>query len=142
VQVFHHRLGDAHTIVRGGSTTDLVEDHQAAPSRLTEDRGSFCHLHHERGEPAAQVVVRADAGEDAIAYPDRSLLCRDVRTDLSEQHDARDLTQIGGLAGHVRSGQDDDARALVEAHIVGDESPWAERALHERMASTPDAQGR
>ena len=41
------------------------------------------------------------------------------RTGLRQQGQQRDLPQVGGLAAHVRPGQDDDLRAVgVELHVV------------------------
>ena len=64
----------------------------------------------------------------------------DVRSDLSEQHDARRLAKVGRLARHVRAGEHDDARLVVEVHVIGDEPARTERALHQRVAATDDAQ--
>ena len=95
VDVLDDGARDAEAVVRRGTPADLVEDDEAPVRRLTKDRSSFGHLHHERRHPAAQIVVGADPCEYAVA---RSNACPGrghEGTDLRQQHDDRHLTQIG-----------------------------------------------
>ncbi len=61
--------------------------------------------------PRRQLVMRADAREDAVHEADGCAVGRHERADLRHQHDQRHLPQIGRFAAHVRPG--DDAHAAV-----------------------------
>ena len=80
-------------------------------------RGGLHHLDHEGRAPAGQVVGGADAGEQPIDDADVGGPRRHERAHLGQHRDQRVLAQEGGLAGHVRAGDQPEARLrhLVEA---------------------------
>ena len=110
--------------------------------RVVQDVRRLDHLHHEGALPGRQVVLRADAGEDAIHQPDARRLRRDERADLRQQRNQRDLPQVGRFARHIRPGQQQDLRvAGGKLGIVGDEGDLALARLHDGMASGDDVDG-
>ena len=85
----------ASAVVGAGAAADLVEDDQAARRRVVQDVRRLHHLDHERALARGQVVLRADAGEDAVDQADARRLRRDEGADLRQQRDQRDLPEIG-----------------------------------------------
>ena len=65
--------------------------------------------------PAAQVVLRADAREEAVDHADPRLARGHERAHLRQDHDVAGLPQVDGLPGHVRTGEDHDARVRRRA---------------------------
>ena len=104
------------------------------------DRRRFDHLDHERAPPGGDVVVGADAGEDAIDDADMRRLGRHEAADLGHQHDQRHLAQVGALAGHVRAGQQHDPRVGPERGVVGHELARRQAVLDDRVAAFDDLQ--
>ena len=82
---------------------------KAALGGVVDDVRCFVHLDHEGGLAAREIVVRADAGENAIDQADLRALRRDKAADLRHQHDQRDLADIGRFTRHVRPGDDGQA---------------------------------
>ncbi len=124
VQILEDRLRDAHAVVGAGTATDLVEDEQAAGRGVGEDVRGLHHFNHEGGESAGQLIVGADSGEDPIAESDDGALGRHEAAGLGQQDDDAGLPQVGGLAGHVRSAQQDDLLIdRAQAQVVGHEAP-------------------
>ena len=82
VQILHDGAGDGQPVIGAGATPDLVQDHQAARRRVMQDVRRLDHLDHERALPGGEVVLRADAREDAVHQPDARRLRRDERADL------------------------------------------------------------
>ncbi len=71
-EVLHHRAGDGDAVVRARAAPDFIEDDQRARRRVAEDRGGLHHLDEEGARACREVVLRADAGEDAIDEADRA----------------------------------------------------------------------
>ena len=88
VQVLGDRPGQRHAVVGARAAADLVEDDQAPRRGVVEDVRRLGHLDHERALPAAQLVARPDAGEDAVGEADRRRLRRDEAADVGQQRDA------------------------------------------------------
>ena len=76
--------------------------------RVVEDVGRLGHLDHERALAAAQLVGRADAGEQAVDHADPRPLRRHEAADLGQHGDQGDLADVRALAGHVRPGDQQD----------------------------------
>ena len=100
------------------SNVDVPRPISSSTTRLrdvarVQDVGGLLHLDHERRLAAGDVVGRADAGEDAIDDRHLRLARRHERSDLRQQRDQRRLAQVGGLAAHVRAGQDRPAAGVV-----------------------------
>ena len=111
---------------------DLVEDHQALGRGVVEDVGRLGHLDHERALAAAQVVGRADAGEQAVDDADPGTLGRDEAAQMGQDRDQGDLADVGALAGHVGAGdQEDRARRPRRAG-----RRWARSRPGDRIASS------
>ena len=70
VQVLDHGAGDRQAVVGARAATDLVEEDEGAPGGAAQDRGRLQHLDHEGRLPARDVVLGADAGEDAVDNTD------------------------------------------------------------------------
>ena len=58
--------GDGKPVERCGSTTDFVEDDQAARRGGVQNNRRFRHLHHESRSAARQVIRRADPRKNTV----------------------------------------------------------------------------
>lgn len=65
--VVEDRLCDGHAIVGGSTAAELVEDNEGAGSGFGEDLLGFRKLDEEGTLCSEDVVVRAQAGHDAVA---------------------------------------------------------------------------
>ena len=77
---------------------------------LVEDAARLHHLDHEGGAPARQVVGGTDAREQPVDDADVRRARRHERAHLRQHGDECVLAQEGRLAGHVRAGDEPDAR--------------------------------
>src|SRR5207245_8541237 len=64
VEILEDRLSDTDPVVGAGATTHLVEDQQAAWRGMGQDVCRLHHFNHEGRQPARQLIVGADPGED------------------------------------------------------------------------------
>ena len=123
VQILGDRPGDREPVEGRSAAADLVEDDEASPRDLGQDLRRLAHLDHERRLAAGQPIRGADAGEDAVDDADPRRLRRHEAPDLREQHDQRDLPQVGALARHVGSREQQDLGASgIELRVVRDEA--------------------
>ena len=103
--------------------------------------GGLLHLHHERRVSARDVVGGSDPREDAIDERNLGFARRHERADLRHDRQERRLAQVGGLAAHVRAGEDDElARGAVERDVVGNKRLAGRRraSLDHRMSRVHD----
>ncbi len=106
---------------------------------MIEDVRGLQHLDHEGALSGGDVVLRADAGEDAVDQSDASPLSRYERADLRQQGDQRDLPQPAALASHVGAGEDHDLLfAGVEMRVIGYELAAGQGRLQHRMPPRSD----
>ncbi len=111
--------------------------------RVVEDVGGLGHLDHERALAAAQLVGRADAGEEPVDDADPGASGRDEAADLGQDRDQGDLADIGALARHVRAGdQEDRAAVRAERDVVGDEVAGGQQRVEHRMPARLDLEDR
>ena len=111
--------------------------------RAVQDVRGLLHLHHERRLAARDVVRGADAGEDAVDDAQLGLARRHERAGLRQQAQQRHLAQVGGLAAHVRAGQDRRAGAASPSSVdVVRHERAAGQALDDRMARVDGDQSR
>ena len=142
VQVLRHGPRDGDAVEGRGAAADLVQDDERARRGVVEDVGRLLHLDEEGRAAAREVVGRADAREDAVDEPDAGGVGGDEAAGLREDGDEGDLAQVGGLAGHVRAGDDEYlARGAVEARVVRDEALGAGELLDDRVAAAADVDG-
>ena len=80
--IFQHRAGNAHTVKRGGSASDLIQNQKTILCGAADDLRHLAHLHHERRLSRSQIVRRADAGENAVRDADIGGSCRDKAANL------------------------------------------------------------
>ena len=78
--------------------------------------------------------------EDAIHDTDAGRNRRHKGADLRQQRDQGGLPQIGGLAGHVRPGQNVNQLARRETRVVGHKR-FVACLLHNRMTPSRDGDG-
>ena len=143
VDVLDDRPGDGQTVVGAGAAADFVEDDKAAGSGVIEDVGRLEHLDHEGALAAGDVVLGADAGEDAIDQSDpganrqgRSEPIWAIRTIRATCRSQR------AFAGHVGTGEDDDRLIGVEQCVVGDVFTAGEEGFEGGMAAGVDVRDR
>ena len=126
--------GEAQPVEGRRAAADLVEDDEAARRGAVQDVRRLLHLDHEGRLAARDVVGRADAGEDPIDDRQLGAAARHERPGLRHEAEQCGLAEIGGLAAHVRSGEDDElVRRRVERHVVRHER------VARRAARRPDA---
>src|SRR6267154_4746552 len=114
---------DGEAVEGGGAAADFVEQDQAGGRGVIEDGGNFRHFDEEGGAAAGEIVAGADPREDAVDDGQLGLPRGNEAADLRHQDDERGLTQVGGLAAHVGSGDKQELLAGgLEEQIVGDEA--------------------
>ena len=144
VEVLKRGLRYGQTIVGRRAPPHLVQDDKRAARGLVQDGRGLQHLDHERAPPCGQVVRRADAAEQLVHHADPGLGSRDERSDLGHEHDDRDLPQEGGLARHVRAGQQPETVCLAHPAVVGHEGAalGLQQRLRHWVPALPDVQPR
>ncbi len=120
VEILHDGAGDRQPVECARSTADLVEHDEASRRCVGEDVGGFEHLHHERALAGRDVVLGADAREDAVDDANAGLVGGNERSDLGHERDEGDLAQPAALARHVGAGEDHDLVGFgVEQGVIG-----------------------
>ena len=135
VEVFRHRPRYGDAIIRRGSATDLIQQHQAPFGRAMEDGAGLAHFDHEGGLPAGQVVARADSGKEPVRDADFRSRRGHERAELGHYHREPYLPQDGGLAGHVGSRDQQHPFRRFEPDIVGNEGFPRHQPLDHRMTA-------
>jgi hypothetical protein len=103
-EVFGDGPGEGQAVEGAGATADFVEDDEAGGRGVVADVGGLGHLDHEGGLTSVQFVAGADAGEDAVAESDGGLFGGDEAAGVGEEGDEGGLSDVGGFAGHIGSG--------------------------------------
>src|ERR1043166_2854466 len=141
MEKFGDAPGDRQTIERRCPAADLIENHEAALGGIVNDVRGLVHLHHERGLPAREIVVRAHARENAIYQTDLCAHRRHEAPDLRHQNNQRNLADIGRFPRHVRPGHDRQPYAVaVERRIVRNKFFFDEVLIEHWMAAVFDHQ--
>src|SRR5439155_1624765 len=71
MEVFDDGARDREAVIGAGAAADLIEKHERAPGGVAQDGRRLEHLDHKRRLAPADVVLSADAGEDAVDDADR-----------------------------------------------------------------------
>ena len=143
LQMLDDSPGDAESVERRSAAADFVEQDQARRRGVIEDAGDFAHFDEERRTAAREIVGGADAREDAVDDREFCLPRGDEAAGLRHQRDQCGLAQVGGLAAHVRAGdQQKLLRLLIEVEIVGNEAlaALAQQFFDDRMSTADDEQ--
>ncbi len=137
-----HRLGNGHAVKGGGAAADLIEDDEALLRRVFQDGGHLVHFHHEGGLAGGEVVGGAHPGKDAVADGDPGAGGRHEAAGLGHEDDEGHLPHVGGLTGHVRSGDDGGLFVLeVEVRVVGHKGRALQHLLDHRVPAVLDDDG-
>ncbi len=140
-EAFSCRPGQRQAVEGTGAASDFVHQYQTFIGGVVQDVCRFAHFDHERRAPARQVVAGADAGEDPVDQRQFAAGSRDEAADMGQQHDQRRLAHISRFTAHVRAGDDQHARAVVQRQVVGNERR-AQNLFNDRMATLLDAHAR
>ncbi len=84
VQFLADGPGDGESIEGRGAAADLVQQDEAPRRGVVQDAGGLDHLDEEGALAARQVVLRADAGQDAVDETDPGAPRRHERAHLGE----------------------------------------------------------
>ena len=106
VEVFGDAPGDGEAVECGCAASDFIEDDEAAVRGVIEDVRRFVHFHHEGRLTSREVVVGADAGEDAVGEAESHGFGGDETAGLGKEGEEGDLADVGGFSSHVRAGDD------------------------------------
>ena len=98
-----------------------------------QDMRGLGHLHHESRSPRGQIIARANPRKNPINGADVCLACRNKGADVRHQYHQSRLAHIGGLAAHIRAGNDQHAPFIIEAQIIGHEG-LVQNPLHHWMS--------
>ena len=86
-------------------------------------------------------VLGADTGEYPIDQTDRRQVSWHKAADLRHQSDDRHLTNIGGFARHIWTGDDMDPRRQIEMAVIGHVARRTlQELLDDRMSARLDIQ--
>ena len=139
-QVARDRPGQRQAVEGRGAAPDFVHQHQRVLGGAVQDRRRFGHLDHEGRAAARQVVVGADAGEDAVDRADGGAGGRHIAADIGQQHDERGLAHEGRFTAHVRAGDEQQAALVRQLAVVRDEA--LDLLFDHRMAAFDDGEAR
>ena len=103
---------------------------------VAEDVRRLLHLDHERGLAAQDLVGGAHPGEDPVDQADLRLARGHEAAHLGHEHDERGLAEEGGLAAHVRPGEDEEVLRGVAHGEVYSNLHLLARKLVERAGKT------
>src|ERR1051326_2164011 len=109
--MFDDSPSDGETVKSGGASTDFVEQDETGRGGVGENAGDFAHFDEESGTAAREIVAGANASEDTVGERKFRLASGNERTALRHQNDQTGLPQVGGLAAHVGSGEQETCRA-------------------------------
>ena len=101
MQVLGDSPGDGKAVEGRRAASDFVEDDEGVGGGVVDDEGGLVHFDHEGGLALREVVGGADAAEDFVDEADGGFFGGDVGSDLGHEGDEGDLTNVGGLTGHV-----------------------------------------
>ncbi|MNO85325.1 hypothetical protein D3C76_766960 [compost metagenome] len=113
--------GQRQAVEGAGAAAHFVHQHQAAVGGVVQDVGGFAHLDHEGRTATGQVIAGADTGEYSVHQRQLATGCRDKAADVRHQHDQGGLAHVGGFTAHVRAGNHQHARIVVQAQVIGHE---------------------
>src|SRR5687768_17970754 len=105
--------GDAQAVVGARPAPYLIQENKALPAGAVEDLRGFQHFDHERASAGGEIVGSTDSGKNSVYKAYVRFGGWDEAANLREQDNQRDLPQIGALSSHVRSGQNDQAVAVL-----------------------------
>ena len=106
------------------SAADLVQNNQAALSRVVHDVGCLVHLDHERRPATCEIVARADPCENTIDQPDLRARRRHETADLRHEHDQCDLADVSRFARHVRASNNCEPYFAVNGRVTLESSKF------------------
>ncbi len=138
VDVFDHRPGDRQAVVGARAAPDFVQHQQRARGGVVEDVRCLDHLHHKGRLPGVDLVLGADARENAVHQADARLGSRHKAAHLRHQRDQGHLAQEGALARHIGAGDQAHDLAFLKYAVVGHETFGAHAAFDHRVAPIPD----
>ena len=87
-----------------GSTANLIENNQATFGGLVEDCCGFGHLDHKGRASGMELIRSSDAGKDPVDQANGGTVRRYEATDMGHECNQGNLSDIGALACHVGSG--------------------------------------
>ena len=120
------------------SAADLVQNNQAALSRVVHDVGCLVHLDHERRPATCEIVARADPCENTIDQPDLRARRRHETADLRHEHDQCDLADVSRFARHVRASNNCEPYFAVQRRIVRHKFFFRQILVEHRMPAVLD----
>ena len=80
--MLNHRPGNRKPVKSARSASDLIQDQQTVPGRVSQNIGYLGHLHHKGTLAACQIVGSAHTGKDAVTDTDIRLVRRNKAADL------------------------------------------------------------
>jgi len=142
MDIFNHCPGNGQSIIGTGTAPNLIQDQQAARSGMVQDVGCFNHLHHKGGLTGVNFILGADACKNPIDQSDAGRGGRHITANLRHQDNQSHLAQEGGLAAHIRTGNDADNFTRFKGGIVWDKTFTGKHLFHHGMTSIADFQDR
>ncbi len=85
VNILYHRPGDRDSVICARSTSNFIQNEQAAGSGIVENGGSLNHLNHKGGLTRMDFILGAHSSEDAINQTDTGRFCGNEAAYLSQQ---------------------------------------------------------
>ncbi len=125
--------GQRKPVISGCAPPDLIENDQAPGGQIVQDIRRLVHFDHKGTLAFGDLIVRADTGKYFINDPDTGRGGRDKRPHLGQDHQKSVLADIGGLAGHIGTGQNNKPVFLtIHTRIVRDKIR-PDRSFHHRV---------
>ena len=136
MNIFHHRMRNAHAIKGARTAAHLVKDNQAVFRGVFQNLRHLVHLHHEGALACRQIIAGTHARKDFINRTNIRLTRGDKAAHLRHQHQQCHLTHICRLACHIRAGNYHHALiCIIKVRIIRHEDFLLQQAFHHRMAA-------
>src|SRR2546430_16718832 len=92
---------------------------------MMKDVGGLGHFHHKCALALEWVIGSPDSGKYAVDGADHGDFSGQEGADLGHQDDQGSLCQIGAFAGHVWTGDDQNAMSgPSEVHVIRNQPTW------------------
>ena len=125
MQMLGDAPGNREAVEGRRSAANLIEQDEAPRGGVVQNVRRLVHLHHEGRVPLGEIVACADAGENPVCHADARRGGRDPASRLGHHGEQTHLSQVGRLAGHVRTSNDPHTffgtLGRIEVGVVGNE---------------------
>ena len=134
--IFKNSLCYTHSIICRCTSADFVEYNQTLLCGILKDFGNLIHFNHKSRLPRRQIIGCAYTCENTVNKPYFGTLGRNKASHLRHKNNYGNLTHIGRLTCHIRSGYyKRSIICTIKSRIIRYKWRTAEHFFYDRMSS-------